>query len=78
MPRIRCLYLDCIFLDDNFCTAPVVEIDPDLGCATHAPMGGDLLGEKWEEDETLEDWDTEDIDLNTDDDENNDSWLDEI
>jgi len=76
MPRIRCLYLDCIFLDDNFCKAPSVEIDPDLGCATHVPAGGDSLEGKWDEEETLEDWDTEDLDI--DDGGDVEDWLDEI
>ena len=70
MPRIRCLYLDCNFLDNNYCTAPNVEIDPDLGCATYIPAGEeDLLSEDWdEEDDTFDSWDTEDLDMDEDDD----------
>ena len=36
MPRIRCHYIDCVFLDDGFCSAAAVELDPDMGCATFA------------------------------------------
>ncbi|MBL6962134.1 MAG: hypothetical protein ISR59_13590 [Anaerolineales bacterium] len=88
MPRIRCLYHDCLFLDDNLCTAPSVEIDPDLGCTTHSPAGGDLLEGKWDDDVSLEDLDLddldiddidlEDIELEDDDGGDVDDWLDEI
>jgi hypothetical protein len=74
MPRIRCLYIDCNFLDDNYCTAPSVEIDPDLGCATYVPLGDESLDDDWEEDEGYDGWNTEDIDK---DDEDTDDWLDE-
>ena len=37
MPRIRCAYEDCVFLDDGYCTAAAVEIDPDRGCLTYKP-----------------------------------------
>jgi len=37
MPRIRCHYLDCGFLDDGYCSAAAVEIDPDAGCMTYYP-----------------------------------------
>lgn len=62
MPRIRCHYVDCIFLDEGYCSAAAVEFDADTGCTTYAPneeaaKDGDLEEEKleeWEEDE-LED-----------------------
>jgi len=62
MPRIRCLYLNCLYLDDDICTAPAVEIDPDLGCSTYAQTEEDML----EEDEDYEDWDTEELDVEED------------
>lgn len=71
MPRIRCHYVDCIFLDDGYCSAAAVEIDPDTGCATYAPNEQDLLEKDWEEDE-LEEWEDADIE-----DEEDDSWLDD-
>jgi len=70
MPRIRCLSVDCIYLDDGFCTASTVEIDPDMGCSTYSPLADDLLGEGWTED----DWDSDALDLIAEDEE--DDWLD--
>ena len=72
MPRIKCHYIDCVFLDDGYCSAAAVEIDPDTGCATYSPS--DEAKEEWdeeeegewEEDEAEEDddelWDEEDED----------------
>ena len=37
MPRIRCHYTDCVFVDDGYCGAAAVELDPDTGCATYSP-----------------------------------------
>ena len=57
MPRIRCHYLDCIFLDEGYCSAAAVEIDPDTGCATYSPSE-DAVDDDWEEEE-LEEWEDE-------------------
>ena len=46
MPRIRCHYTDCVFVDDGYCGAAAVELDPDTGCATYAPMRKPLLKAK--------------------------------
>jgi hypothetical protein len=54
MPRIRCHYIDCVFIDNGHCSAAAVEIDPDTGCATYAPSEDDIEDD-WEEDE-LEGW----------------------
>ena len=73
MPRIRCLYYNCLYLDDGTCTAPSVEIDPDIGCSTYTQTDEDLL----EKDESYEDWDTEDTDIDmNDEDEDSESWFD--
>ena len=72
MPRIKCHYIDCVFLDDGYCSAAAVEIDPDTGCATYSPSD-EAKGEwdeeeegEWEEDEAEEEddelWDEEDED----------------
>lgn len=58
MPRIRCHYIDCVFLDDSYCSAAAVELDPDTGCATYTPNEGGAASEKWEEEES-EEWDEE-------------------
>ena len=70
MPKIRCLYVGCIYLESGYCTAPLVNIDPDEGCLTFTQLedpfdGGDLEEsdwddeldgfEEWEEDETFDD-----------------------
>ena len=52
MPRIKCHYIDCVFLDDGYCSAAAVEIDPDTGCATYSPS--DEAAEAWEEEEETE------------------------
>ncbi|GAB4432768.1 MAG: hypothetical protein Kow002_20540 [Anaerolineales bacterium] len=68
MPRIRCHYLDCVFIDDGHCSAAAVEIDPDTGCATYSPNEDDI-DEDWEDE--LDGW--EEIE----DDEDDDLWDDE-
>jgi len=52
MPRIKCHYVDCVFLDDGYCSAAAVEIDPDSGCATYSPS--DATAESWDEEEESE------------------------
>jgi hypothetical protein len=72
MPRIRCHYNDCVFIDDGYCSAAAVEIDPDTGCATYSPADGVPADEeKWDEEE-LEEWEEEDVDEDDD-----DLWADE-
>jgi len=70
MPRIKCHYVDCVFLDDGYCSAAAVEIDPDTGCATYSPS--DAAAQEWEEEETEweeEEGEEEDDDLWDDEDE---------
>jgi len=47
--------MDCIFIDEGYCSAAAVEIDPDTGCATYSPSEDGEIDEDWEDDE-LEDW----------------------
>ncbi len=56
MPRIRCHYLDCAFLDEGYCSAASVEIDPDTGCATYSPTAEVSSEDGWDEEEELEEW----------------------
>jgi len=56
MPRIKCHYVDCVFLDEGYCSAAAVEIDPDAGCNTYSPS--EEAAEEWEEEEELE-WEEE-------------------
>lgn len=57
MPRIKCHYADCVFLDEGYCSAAAVEIDPDAGCNTYSPS--DEAAEEWDEEEEELEWDDE-------------------
>jgi len=72
MPRIRCHYLDCAFLDDGYCTAGMVEIDPDAGCKTYSANAESTEDDNWEDENELDEWeeigeDEEDEELWSDD-----------
>ena len=61
MPRIRCLYEECIFLSKGFCIANSIDLDPEDGCLTYSEefVGNTFLEE---EDEYLleeDDWEDE-------------------
>lgn len=71
MPRIRCHFIDCVFLDDGYCGAAAVEFDPDVGCMTHSRADDAEVDEDWEEEEELDEWD----EIDSEDEEEN--WLDE-
>lgn len=62
MPRIRCHYMDCVFIDDGYCSAAAVEIDPDTGCATYSPTDEAAAKDDWDEEEELDEWDEEEED----------------
>lgn len=73
MPRIRCHYVDCVFLDDGYCSAAAIEVDPDVGCMTYSRADDVDEEEDWEEEEEeLEEW--EDLE---DEDEVDDAWVDD-
>jgi hypothetical protein len=73
MPRIRCHYVDCIFIDDGYCGAAAVEIDPDMGCMTYSHANEVETNNEWtEEEDDLEEW--EEIDVDEDEE---DIWMDE-
>lgn len=76
MPRIRCHYEDCVFLEDKYCGAAAVEIDPDSGCLTYSQVEDAEVAEanEWDEDALAEE--EEEEDLYEDDDEEED-WEDE-
>jgi hypothetical protein len=59
MPRIRCHYTDCVFLDEGYCSAAAIEIDPDTGCATYSPGDGAVVEDEWDEEEELQEWEDE-------------------
>jgi hypothetical protein len=70
MPRIKCHYIDCVFLDEGYCSAAAIELDPDTGCATYSPSDEAKAEEDWEEEE--EEWEEDDAD-----DEDDELWDDE-
>ena len=63
MARIRCFYEDCVFLSKGFCSAVVIELDPEDGCLTYSEDPGDMTMSILHEDE--------------DDEEFEESWADE-
>ena len=74
MPRIRCHYVDCVFVDEGYCGAAAIEVDPDLGCMTYSRADdAESEEDEWEEEEMeLDEWD--DLDGEDEDDE---LWIDE-
>jgi hypothetical protein len=72
MARIRCHYLDCVFLDEGYCSAAAIEIDPDSGCMTYSPNAEAATEDEWEEEEDLEEWE----ELEGEDEEDDEVWLD--
>jgi hypothetical protein len=68
MARIRCHYVDCVFLDEGYCSAAAVEIDPDTGCATYTPTE-EAKSEEWDEEEEADEWEDEESE-----DEDEEAW----
>ncbi len=66
MPRIKCHYADCVFLDEGYCSAAAVEMDPDTGCVTYSPADGAAKDDDWDEDEESEEWEDEEGDEDDD------------
>ncbi|MDD2921716.1 MAG: hypothetical protein PHQ36_05455 [Anaerolineales bacterium] len=71
MPRIKCHYIDCVFVDEGYCSAAAVELDPDTGCATYSASeeAAKKVDEWDDEDDETEEWDDEDGD------DEDDDWL---
>ncbi|MCK5054485.1 MAG: hypothetical protein KAR65_09410 [Anaerolineales bacterium] len=76
MPRVRCHYLDCVYLEDGFCGIASVEIDPDEGCRTYRREGESPDDDDWDDENLEEIWD-EDEDGILADNEEPDDWLSE-
>lgn len=74
MPRIRCHYVDCVFLDEGYCAAAAVELDPEEGCLTFSPSGEISPEKAWESNEALEEeW----ADIGFEAEEEDELWLEE-
>ncbi len=62
MPRIRCNYEGCIYLEGNFCTAGEIELDQELGCLTFSQVEEEEIAgveEELEDIEEEEEWEEE-------------------
>jgi hypothetical protein len=77
MPRIRCRYVDCVFLEDGYCGAAAVEIDPDEGCLTYSHIDDVPPDEDWEEEDLEDLWEDEEEELYPDNEEEEGDWVDE-
>jgi hypothetical protein len=73
MPKIRCRYIDCAFLDNGYCSAALIEVDPDSGCLTYSPTAEVNHDDDWDEEEELDEW--EEIEEESEDDD--DDWIDD-
>jgi len=62
MPRIRCRYIDCIYLEDGYCITDNVALDPDEGCLTYTRLGEVPDEDAWEDDDLENVWDDDDVD----------------
>jgi hypothetical protein len=53
--------MDCVFIDEGYCSAAAVELDPDTGCATYSPTDAAAAGDDWDKDkeEELDEWEDE-------------------
>ena len=72
MPRIRCHYVDCVFLDDGYCSAAAVEVDPDMGCMTYSRAADAEVEDEWEEEDELDEWEDAEVDEDEE-----DLWIDD-
>jgi hypothetical protein len=73
MPRIRCHFIYCVFLDDGYCGAAAVEFDPDVGCMTYSRADDAEAEDDWEEEEEeLDEWEELEGD-----EEEEDIWMDD-
>jgi len=83
MPRIRCRFIDCYYLESGYCTAENVLLDPDEGCLTYSHIDDLVLSESddWQLDEIEEIEEINDMDEVWDDGEDGDeeeeteSWI---
>lgn len=72
MPRIKCHYSDCVFIDEGVCSAAAVELDPDEGCKTYSPAEDAGLDDEWEdEEESTDEWEDDEGE------EEDEEWLDD-
>ena len=74
MPPIRCRYSDCLNIEEGFCAAGSIELDPEDGCLTYEPTG-EIQVADWGDDEAFDDyWDDDDDDSIAYQDDDGDGW----
>lgn len=72
MPRIRCRYDDCVFLEDGYCGAAAIELEPETGCLTFTRVeDAEAKDDDWDEEELEEELEEEEEDFL---DEEEDDW----
>jgi hypothetical protein len=74
MPRIKCHYIDCQLLDDGYCSAALVEIDPGEGCLSFQPIADGNGNDDWDEEDELDEWEEGD---ELEDEDEDDTWGDD-
>jgi hypothetical protein len=62
MPRLRCHYVDCTYLEKGYCGAPSVELDPDEGCLTYTQFDEVPEEDDWVADD-IDEWEDDEDDL---------------
>jgi hypothetical protein len=67
--------VDCVFLENGYCGAAAVEIDPDEGCLTYSHIDEVPADEEWEEEEVEEVWEDDEEELYTEEEDEDDLWL---
>ncbi len=63
MPRLRCHYVDCTYLEKGYCSSESVELDPDEGCLTYAQFDEVPADDDWVTEEMDENWNEDETDL---------------
>lgn len=56
MTRIRCRYLECVYLEGGICTLEEITLDPEDGCLNMETVEDLEVFEEEEEEEPLEEW----------------------
>jgi hypothetical protein len=75
MPRIRCAYEGCVYLEGDFCGAEEIDLDLDEGCLTFTQIEDLALeDEDWEEELFGEEDEEDHFDEDDDDDYDPSEW----
>ena len=76
MPPIRCHYSDCLHIEEGFCSAGSIELEPEDGCLTYEPTG-EIPVEDWDDDESFDDYWSGDDEAMLNEDEESGDWSDD-